>query len=82
MIGIFARHERSFGPIPGERTVPKARAVTGVTFICIGLGCTAGITIASPEGITGLRIWVVAAPFVGAVTTLPPAAFSSLVANA
>ena len=58
MIGIFARHERSFGPIPAERTVPKARAVTGVTFICIGLGCTAGIT--------GLRIWVVAAPFVGA----------------
>ncbi|MEM1052398.1 MAG: acyltransferase [Pseudomonadota bacterium] len=66
MIGFFARHERSFGPIRGGRTVPKARAVAGVVLICVGLGCTAGITIASPEGITGLRIWVVAAPFVGA----------------
>jgi surface polysaccharide O-acyltransferase-like enzyme len=66
LIGIFVRHERTFTAIRGGRTVPKARAVAGVLLICIGLGCTAGITIASPEGITGLRIWVVAAPFVGA----------------
>ena len=65
-IGVFAKHERTFRPIRGGRTVPKARVVAGVLLICIGLGCTAGITIASPEGITGLRIWVVAAPFVGA----------------
>lgn len=65
-IAIFARHERSFGPIRGGRTVPKARVVAGVLLICIGLGATAGLTIASPEGVTGVRIWVVAAPFVGA----------------
>ncbi len=65
-IAIFAKYERSFGPIRGGRTVPAARVVAGVVLICIGLGCTAGITIASPEGITGLRIWVVALPFVGA----------------
>ena len=65
-IAIFAKYERSFGPIRGGRTVPAARLVAGVLLICVGLGCTAGITIASPEGITGLRIWVVALPFVGA----------------
>ena len=65
-IAIFAKNERSFGPIRGGRTVPKARVVAGVLLICIGLGSTAGITIASPEGITGVRLWVVAAPFVGA----------------
>ena len=65
-IAIFARHERSFGPIRGGRTVPKARVVAGVLLICIGLAATAGLTIASPEGVTGLRIWVVAAPFIGA----------------
>ncbi|MEP2736113.1 MAG: acyltransferase [Erythrobacter sp.] len=66
MIAIFAKHERSFGPIRGGRTVPKARVVFGVLAICIGLAMTAAISIASPEGITGVRIWVVALPFVGA----------------
>ncbi len=66
MIAIFARHERSFGPVRGGRTVPKARVVAGVLMICIGLAMTAAISIASPEGITGVRIWVVALPFVGA----------------
>ncbi|MEM7779238.1 MAG: acyltransferase [Pseudomonadota bacterium] len=67
IIAVFARYERSFQPIRGDgRTVPKARVVAGVLLICLGLGATAGITIASPEGVTGLRIWVVAAPFIGA----------------
>ena len=66
MIVIFARHERSFGPIRGGRTVPKFRAVFGVLMICIGLAATAGVTIASPEGITGVRWWVIALPLVGA----------------
>jgi len=48
MIGIFARHELSFGPIRGGRTVPRLRAVLGVLAICAGLGATAGLTIASP----------------------------------
>lgn len=65
MIAIFARHERAFGPIRGGRTVPKARVVFGVAMICLGLAMTAAISIASPEGLTGVRLWVVALPFVG-----------------
>ncbi|MEM6907090.1 MAG: acyltransferase [Pseudomonadota bacterium] len=65
-IAIFARHERSFGPIRGGRTVPKVRAVFGVLAICIGLGATAGLTIASPDSLSGIRWWVVALPLVGA----------------
>ncbi|MEO0462185.1 MAG: acyltransferase [Pseudomonadota bacterium] len=66
LIAIFARHERSFGPIRGGRTVPKARAVIGVVMICIGLGATAAVTIASPASWSGIRLWVVAFPFLGA----------------
>lgn len=66
MIAVFARHERSFGPIRGGRTVPKARVVAGVLLICVGLAATAGVTIASPDSWSGIRIAVVAAPFVGA----------------
>ena len=66
MIAIFAKHERSFGLIRGGRTVPKARMVAGVLLICVGLAATAGVTIASPDSWSGIRIAVVAAPFVGA----------------
>ena len=65
-IAIFARHERSFGLIRGGRTVPKVRAVFGVLAICIGLGATAGVTIASPDSLSGIRWWVIALPLVGA----------------
>ncbi len=66
LIVIFARHERSFGPIRGGRTVPRLRAVLGVVAICAGLGATAGLTIASPDSVSGIRWWVVALPLVGA----------------
>jgi hypothetical protein len=66
MIAVFARHERSFGPIRGGRTVPKARVVAGVLLICVGLAATAGVTITSPDSLSGIRFSVVAAPFVGA----------------
>ena len=66
MIAVFARHERSFGPIRGGRTVPRLRAVLGVLAICAGLGATAGLTIASPDSFSGIRWWVVALPLVGA----------------
>lgn len=66
MIAIFARHERAFGPIRGGRTVPRLRAVLGVVAICAGLGATAGLTIASPDSVSGIRWWVVALPLVGA----------------
>lgn len=65
MIAIFARHERMFGPIRGGRTVPKLRVALGVLAICIGLAMMAAISIASPEGLTGVRLSVVALPFVG-----------------
>jgi fucose 4-O-acetylase-like acetyltransferase len=66
LIAIFARHERSFGLIRGGRTVPKIRAVLGVLAICIGLGATAGLTIASPDSVLGIRTWVIALPLLGA----------------
>lgn len=66
MIAIFARAERSFGPIRGGRTTPKLRVVLGVLMICVGLAMTAAISIASPDGLTGVRLWVVALPIVGA----------------
>ena len=66
MIAVFARHERSFGPIRGGRTVPKARVVAGVLLICVGLAATAAVTIASPDSLLGIRLSVVAAPFIGA----------------
>jgi hypothetical protein len=66
MIAVFARHERSFGPVRGGRTVPRLRAVLGVVAICAGLGATAGLTIASPEGVSGVRWWVIALPLAGA----------------
>ena len=66
MIAVFARHERSFGPIMGGRTVPKAQLVAGVALICVGLAATAGVTITSPDSALGIRAGVVAAPFVGA----------------
>ena len=66
MIAVFARHERSFGPIRGGRTVPRLRAVLGVVAICAGLGATAGLTIASPDSVSGIRWWVIALPLAGA----------------
>ncbi len=66
MIAILARHERSFGPIRGGRTVPKARVVAGVLLICVGLAATAGVTITSPDSWSCIRASVVAAPFLGA----------------
>ncbi|WP_017664141.1 hypothetical protein [Porphyrobacter sp. AAP82] len=66
LIGIFARHERSFGPVRGGRTVPRLRAVFGVLAICAGLGATAGLTITSPDSLSGIRWWVIALPLAGA----------------
>ncbi len=66
MIAIFARHERTFTAIRGGRTVPKARVVLGVFLICAGLAATAAVTIASPDSWSGIRLSVVAAPFIGA----------------
>lgn len=66
LIAIFARHERGMGAAKREAPVPRPRLVIGMVMICIGLAMTAAISIVSPEGVSGLRIWVVALPFIGA----------------
>lgn len=68
LIAVFSPFERmgsSAGKGPAKQ-VPHWRLLLGLAMICIGLALTAAISIASPEGVTGLRIWVVALPFVGA----------------
>jgi hypothetical protein len=40
--------------------------VLGLGLICLGLAMTAAISIASPLGVTGVRLWVAALPFIGA----------------
>jgi peptidoglycan/LPS O-acetylase OafA/YrhL len=65
LILIFARYERSSTPLV-ENGGRNWRLIIGLLMICAGLGLTAGISIASPEGVTGVRLWVVALPFAGA----------------
>jgi hypothetical protein len=66
LIGIFARFEQVKA---GEANVavPLWRLLFGLALICAGLGFTAAISIASPQGVTGVRLWLVALPFIGAV---------------
>ena len=66
LIALFARYERGMGAAKRETPVPHLRLVLGMIAICIGLAMTAAISIASPAGVTGVRLWVVALPFVGA----------------
>ncbi|MBX7540856.1 acyltransferase family protein [Qipengyuania sphaerica] len=66
LIAMFIRHERGMGPAKREAPVPRLRLVIGMIAICLGLAMTAAISIASPEGVTGVRLWVVALPFIGA----------------
>ena len=68
LVAIFSRFER-MGSQAGKgelKQVPHWRLLVGLALICLGLTMTAAISIASPEGVTGLRIWVVALPFIGA----------------
>ncbi|MXO48325.1 acyltransferase family protein [Erythrobacter vulgaris] len=66
LIATFARYERGMGAATRETPVPHLRLVIGMVAICVGLAMTAAISIASPEGVTGVRLWVVALPFIGA----------------
>ena len=65
LVMAFARFEqvRSKGEADN---LPLWRLLLGLVLICIGLAMTAAISIASPLGVTGVRLWVVALPFVGA----------------
>ena len=62
LIMLFARFERG----GSDATIPHWRLITGLLLICAGLAATAAISIASPLGVTGVRWWVVALPFIGA----------------
>ena len=64
MIALFARFE--IGRPMEKRPIPHWKLVMGLLLISLGLALTAAISIASPEGISGVRLWVVALPFVGA----------------
>lgn len=64
LIMAFARFEHMGKAGGGD--VAHWRLVTGLLLVCVGLAMTAAISIASPLGVTGVRLWVVALPFVGA----------------
>jgi hypothetical protein len=68
LILLFSRYERmgSAAGKAGAKHVPHWRLITGLLLVCAGLAATAAISIASPLGVTGVRLWVVALPFVGA----------------
>lgn len=72
LIMIFAKFEQG-GPKAaisknGEAKgdVPNWRLILGLILVSTGLGATAAFSIASPEGVTGVRIWIVVLPFIGA----------------
>jgi fucose 4-O-acetylase-like acetyltransferase len=64
LVALFARYEQA-GRNSGS-DAPVWRLVVGLMLICAGLAATAAISIASPLGVTGVRLWVVALPFIGA----------------
>lgn len=66
LVMLFVRFESPGRDVVDERQVPHWRLVSGLLLICIGLAMTAAISIASPLGVTGVRLWVVALPFIGA----------------
>jgi len=61
---LFARYEQVRSS--GDSSTPLWRLILGLILICAGLAATAAISIASPLGVTGVRLWVVAMPFIGA----------------
>ncbi len=67
LILFFARYERAGSGAKADNiALPHWRLLLGALFVCAGLGATAAISIASPQGVTGLRIWIVVMPFIGA----------------
>lgn len=68
LIAIFARFERpgSIAGLPDAPPIPHWRLVAGLLLISAGLAASAVFSIASPLGVTGVRLWIVAMPFLGA----------------
>lgn len=65
MIARFSRYE-NLGRGEERDDLPLWRLVVGLILICVGLAGTAAFSIASPEGVTGVRLWLVALPLIGA----------------
>lgn len=64
LVLLFTRYERADGK--ADRETPHWRLILGLLLISVGLAATAAISISSPAGVTGVRLWVVALPFIGA----------------
>ena len=62
-IAIFTRFEQEGLPIPDH--LPMWRLVSAIILVCGGLALTAAQGIGS-EGWTGVKLWLVALPFIGA----------------
>ena len=62
-IAIFTRFEQEGLPVPDH--LPMWRLVTAVVLVCGGLALTAAEGIGS-AGWTGVKLWLVALPFIGA----------------
>ena len=60
---VFARFEQEGMPIPEK--LPAWRLLAAILFVCTGLALTAAFGIGS-DGWTGVKLWVVALPFLGA----------------
>lgn len=69
LIVLFAKFERASPALTGAneiRALPLWRLISGLILICVGLGATAAFSIASPLGVTGVRLWIIVLPFMGA----------------
>lgn len=68
LVMIFSRYEQAgAGSAPSEKgDVPHWRLITGLLLACAGLASTAVLSIASPLGVTGVRLWIIALPLLGA----------------
>lgn len=67
LVMLFARYEQA-GANPkaaGKGDVPHWRLLLGLILACIGLGATAVLSIATPNGVLGVRFWIVILPFIG-----------------
>ena len=67
LVMLVARYEQApaHPKAAGKGDVPEWRLFLGLALACIGLAATAVLSIASPEGVTGVRLWIVILPFIG-----------------
>ena len=67
LVMLFARYEQApaHPKSAGKGEVPEWRLFLGLILACIGLASTAVLSIASPQGVLGVRFWIVILPFIG-----------------